>query len=313
MFRCCKGGKGRTGGKGGKGGKGWGNWGKGGKGGKGSAKGSKGKGTNMVVRQPSAPARVIFTEFVVDRSGSMSSMSGNQYDGANKFLADQQEAARDTGASGYISFTTFDSSAEVRLDTVQMDSLQLPARNMPDMLKPRGGTRLIDTMCERLTELRGNMRECRNQLARTHDGLPKTQRGVFAVLTDGKDNRSSQSAADFQRLLAEVQAEFKDVTVLFLGANIDAVSTGASFGVSAEYSMNIAASGRSSAAAFTSMSSAASRAARGGRHHGGFTPSERHTSAPPSRHPPQGGRFGSGGGGFGSNAGSGGRGHHRRP
>jgi hypothetical protein len=78
--------------------------------------------------------------------------------------------------------------------------------------------------------------------------------------------------------------------VLFLGANIDAISTGASLGVSADYAMNIGNSGGSSVAAFTAMSSAASRAVRGGRHHGSFTPSERHTSAPQQR-----GRGGRGG------------------
>ena len=235
-----------------------------------------------------APARVVFTEFVVDRSGSMSSMGGNQYDGANQFLADQQEAAGDTGASSYISLTTFDSKVDVHYDAVNMDSLQLPETNMPAMLAPRGNTRLYDTIYERLTVLRDNMRRARSQLARLHDDLPnKTPRGIFAVLTDGEDNMSQRSAADFRRLLAEVQAEFEDVTVLFLGANIDAISTGASLGVSANYAMNIGASGQSSAAAFTSMSSAASRAVRGGRHHGSFTASERHTSAPQ-----QGGRGG---------------------
>ena len=62
--------------------------------------------------------------------------------------------------------TTFDSKVDVHYDAVNMDSLQLPETNMPAMLAPRGNTRLYDTIYERLTVLRDNMRRARSQLAR---------------------------------------------------------------------------------------------------------------------------------------------------
>lgn len=222
------------------------------------------------------PPGYVLTEFLCDRSGSMMSMCGSQYDGANEFLQSQQQTIRGLGVPGSISFTTFDDTVETPLDHVDILTLPLPEPRISELLEPRGGTRLIDTMIERLQELQRNMRTCAQ--------AGKAPRGVFAVLTDGQDNRSSHSAADFHRLLDEVRREFSDVTCLFLGANIDADSTAASFGIGAGSAMTIGADPSTARVAFSCMSAAAGRATRGGggAAFGGFSGEEREISAPPA-------------------------------
>lgn len=229
-------------------------------------------------RMPAGP-RALFVELVIDRSGSMGSMNGVQFSGANDFLVAQQQAlATLAGCEGRVSFTSFDDTAEVVLDGANLGTIVVPEPTMPQLLAPRGMTRLVDTMIERLTAMRGHLRAARARL-----GCGAAQlRGLFAVLTDGQDNMSARSAADFQRLLAEVKREFPDVSCLFLGANIDAIATAGTFGIAAGSAMTFGADPATATNAFRSMNACSARRAQNGSASaaGCFTPAERRSSAP---------------------------------
>ena len=104
-------------------------------------------------------------------------------------------------------------------------------------------------------------------------------RGIFAVLTDGMDNASRHSAADFHQLMAQVKAQFADVTCLFLAANIDAAAAADAFNFDRSSTMAMGSCPTSARAAFGSMTACCSRVATG-QGAAGFTNQERVASAP---------------------------------
>ena len=189
---------------------------------------------------------------IVDRSGSMSGIKNDMIGGLDQFFAEQ---AKDEGVT-LVDYVQFDNEYEV----VFTDT---PVADAKAQLSPRGSTALLDAVGKGATDLGKKLAN-----------LPEARRPgnvIVVVVTDGYENASKEWKADGVRALIKEQEEKWNWTFTFLGANMDAVAVGATFGVSAGYSMTYD-TGNTYAMA-SSLSSNVTRTKGGDRR--GYTQEER--------------------------------------
>ncbi len=156
--------------------------------------------------------------FVLDRSGSMESCADAAIEGFNRFLRDQQE----TQGLAKLTLVLFD------------DEYLVPVRSIPvhefvpldrETYVPRSMTALLDAVGQTVDELGQAWPSSRKATA-----LAKV---VVAILTDGLENASTRfSWSDVATQIKHQTDEYK-WTFLFLGANQDAIATGAQMNIAA--------------------------------------------------------------------------------
>lgn len=148
--------------------------------------------------------------FILDRSGSMSSMVEPAISGFNRLLREQQQAP----GSARFSLVLFDDQYEVPFQSVPISEVvELDTRTFV----PRGGTSLLDAIGRTIDELA-------KRLALT-PRANHPDKVIVAILTDGQENSSQryswqEIASRISKLTEEDQWSF-----LFLGANQDAIAT----------------------------------------------------------------------------------------
>ncbi len=142
--------------------------------------------------------------FVLDRSGSMESCADAAIEGFNRFLRDQQE----TQGLAKLTLVLFD------------DEYLVPVRSIPvHEFVP------LDAVGQTVDELGQAWPSSRKATA-----LAKV---VVAILTDGLENASTRfSWSDVATQIKHQTDEYK-WTFLFLGANQDAIATGAQMNIAA--------------------------------------------------------------------------------
>lgn len=192
---------------------------------------------------------------VVDRSGSMQACREATQEGVDGFFAAQAQQPGRATASLY----QFDNEH----DTV---FAHVPLADAPKYtLVPRGGTALLDAV----------------GFAVTREGewlasLPEHERPgavVLLIATDGEENSSQEWTLAQVKDLITRQREVYGWEPMFVGANIDAISVGASLGVAAHNSMSYAPTASGTGNTFTAMSSNVTRGTSGLGY--GFTDAER--------------------------------------
>lgn len=146
--------------------------------------------------------------FVLDRSGSMHTMKTDAIGGFNSFVAEQ---AKDPGECR-LSLLQFDDEHQVDYEGVPVGDI---AELTDETFVPRGRTALRDAIARGV----GLLTE------RIGKGL-----GVLAILTDGRENASTEIGGEDLKLLLE-DCEAKGWGVLYLGANQDAVAVAVDLGI----------------------------------------------------------------------------------
>ena len=241
--------------------------------------------------RPDTPPLTVILEAVVDRSGSMASLGQVPATGVMEFIQTHQKLARRTGTKTLFSLTTFDDVAETPINEVDLRRwLCVSPIGLAIMVSPRGLTRLVDTFMERLHSLERRVKAVHAGFTRQVRALrPKTV-AILLVITDGQDNMSQTfTAADLNKRVR--LARNKGISVIFMGANQDAISTAATYGVAAGAALTFGASPATAAAAFQAATQVTYRAAQSGGGGGGgagghansapaFTQRQRDSSAP---------------------------------
>lgn len=163
--------------------------------------------------------KLMETEIVVvlDRSGSMSSISKSTVEGFNTFLMEQQNAQ----GEAYITLVQFDDQYEVNYKSIPVKE----AMNLVDRetFIPRGSTALYDAIGKTINE------------------LDTTRDVVFVIITDGYENSSREFRADAIKKIIENQENEKGWKFIYMGANQNAITTGAQFGMRSDNSVTYAA------------------------------------------------------------------------
>lgn len=157
--------------------------------------------------------------FILDRSGSMKSMSTAAIRGFNHFLTEQQNS---TGQAR-LTLVLFDD--EYLVPHASTPVVEVSALT-PETYVPRNSTALLDAIGRTIDELG-------ERLATT----PESERPgkvIIAILTDGQENASTRytTAQIAQRI--RHQTDTYQWEFLFLGANQDAIATAASLNISAK-------------------------------------------------------------------------------
>jgi hypothetical protein len=228
------------------------------------------------------PPAEIITEFVGDRSGSVYTLGDSQKLGFQKFCSDRKKDAETTGAKVTLSFTTFDNISDTWYENVDVKDLPdtFLSNDLEKWWGPRGATRLVDTMFERLTIFKGRLQASHERL-KSSGAVNTKVTGIAAISTDGMDNASYlHSAVKVHKLVSDLRR--MGATLLFLAANQDAIATATMFGFAQGNALTMGATPQQTQAAYRSASAAATRGASG--LNTGFTQMERQVSAPVQHH-----------------------------
>lgn len=152
---------------------------------------------------------------VVDRSGSMSTIQNDMIGALDTFFKEQAEV--DPHAKVLVDYAQFDDQYEKVFSDTDIKKAKA-------QLQPRGLTALLDGIGKTITDLGTKLK-----------ALPEAHRPgkvLVVIITDGGENASREYKQDTVKKLIQQQESEYDWSFLFLGANIDAVAVGASFGLS---------------------------------------------------------------------------------
>jgi uncharacterized protein YegL len=170
--------------------------------------------------------------FILDRSGSMSSMTHAAIAGFNEFLTAQQNTMDDHGQplAGTFSLILFDHEYLPIYDRIPLAEASALTTST---YVPRGNTALLDAIGRTIDDLG-------QKLAATADAERPTK-VIVAILTDGEENSSRRfTIHDISQRITH-QSEAYQWEFLFLGANQDAIATAAHMGISPQFAATFGA------------------------------------------------------------------------
>lgn len=179
--------------------------------------------------------------FILDRSGSMAGLERDTIGGFNSMIRKQKAEKGEC----YVSTVLFDHEREVLHDRVKLS--EVPEMTERDYTV-RGSTALIDAIGKAIHHI-GNI----HKYARKED-VP--ERTVFIITTDGMENSSHLYTSDEVKRKIERQKTKYGWEFLFIGANIDAVSTAAKFGINKDRAVNYNADSEGTRILYESVSEA---------------------------------------------------------
>lgn len=179
--------------------------------------------------------------FILDRSGSMAGLEGDTIGGFNAMIAKQKKQE----GTCYVSTVLFDHESTVLHDRVPLDKVE-PMTEQDYTV--RGCTALLDAIGGAVHHI-SNI----HKYARPEDVPEHT---VFVITTDGYENASHTYSADQVRSTIQKKQKEAGWEFLFLGANIDAVSTAKHFGIKAERAVNYKADSRGTAVLYDTVGEA---------------------------------------------------------
>ena len=161
--------------------------------------------------------------FILDRSGSMSGLEADTIGGFNSMISKQKKE----DGEAVISTVLFDDQQEVVYDRQPVKMVE-PMTDRQYYV--RGCTALLDAIGGAIHHI-GNV----HKYAREEDRPEKT---MFIITTDGMENASRFYTYDRVKYMVERQKDKYGWEFLFLGANIDAISVAARFGINADRAIN---------------------------------------------------------------------------
>ena len=160
--------------------------------------------------------------FILDKSGSMSGLEADTIGGFNSLI----EKQRNEEGEALVSTVLFSNSSKVLHDRVPIGRVE-PMTGKQYCVG--GCTALIDAMGDAIHHI-----ALVHKYAREEDVPEHT---VFIIMTDGMENASSRYTSDEVKAMVEKEKSRYGWEFLFLAANIDAVETGARYGIGADRSV----------------------------------------------------------------------------
>lgn len=161
--------------------------------------------------------------FVLDRSGSMQSMSSEAIGGFNSFVEDQKKVP----GEAVLTLVQFDHEYATVFDWI--DLKKVPKLD-GQTYQPRGTTALRDAMGRTIIDIGKKL-----------SSMPEDERPeqvIFVVLTDGMENASKDFTLEKLRSMVDTQEKTFSWKFLFLGANIDAFGEAGQLNIARASAMN---------------------------------------------------------------------------
>lgn len=177
---------------------------------------------------------------IVDASGSMSHLAHDTIGNFNTFLKEQKEFP----GEAVFTLCTFNTDYRLPHDFVKIAGVpNLDAKTYI----PQGGTALLDAMGTTI-----------DSLGRKLAAMPEEERPskvIFLIITDGHENSSKRYSAEQIKAMVEHQKDVYSWEFVFMGANIDAIATGTNLGISAQNTLNYAATAAGTHELYSTISS----------------------------------------------------------
>ncbi len=161
--------------------------------------------------------------FILDRSGSMAGLESDTIGGFNSMLKKQRE---ETGEA-VLTTVLFDDRYELLHDRIDIRGIR-PITEKEYFV--RGSTALLDAIGNTISKI-ANVQK---QTSEEH----RSDKVLFVITTDGMENASREYTFEKIRGMVEQYKQRNGWEFIFLGANIDAISTAASFGISKDRAAN---------------------------------------------------------------------------
>lgn len=189
-------------------------------------------------------------QFILDRSGSMSSVEDATREGFNTFVTQQRASTVGTATMGLVQFD----------HAYEPNYVALPLENVPLLTRenyvPRGNTALFDAIGRTI-----------NELGARFAAMPENERPskvVVVIQTDGFENASREFTSERVRDMILHQQEKYSWEFIFLAANQDAILSGGVLGIAASHSLSYSSSVVGTQKGFSAVSASVNNA-RGGQ------------------------------------------------
>lgn len=183
---------------------------------------------------------------IVDKSGSMGRVKNDTIGGFNEFLENQKKEEGDAN----LTLVLFDTSNKVLYNGTPIQEVE-PLST--ETYQPGGWTGLYDAIgvgIDATLERRESMPE-----------KEKAANVIFAILTDGEENRSEEykgeagRASIFEKINHQRENNWE---FIFLGANQEAISSGRAIGIASDKTMRYADSSIGTRGIYSNLSAAVS-------------------------------------------------------
>jgi uncharacterized protein YegL len=161
--------------------------------------------------------------FILDKSGSMSGLESDTIGGYNTMLKRQQEGQ----GEAIVTTVLFDDDYELLHDRSNIKGIR-PITEKDYFVG--GCTALLDAIGKTIHKI-GNAQKHTSEAHRA-------DKVMFVITTDGMENSSREYTYEKIKNMVERQKERFGWEFIFLGANIDAISTAAKFGIGSDRAAN---------------------------------------------------------------------------
>jgi len=159
-----------------------------------------------------------YIAFLMDETGSMSSMGAEPIQGANKFYKTQKDVALENKLEVYSTLAFFSEDIRYKHKNKKIDEVSILENSD---YTPNGMTALHDSIHEFVDDIKSQIK-----------GMEGETDVVFIILTDGCDNSSNKYNHKHTKVLLETLKKEEKWVIIYLGANHDVFTTATDIGVS---------------------------------------------------------------------------------
>lgn len=166
--------------------------------------------------------------FVVDRSGSMSTIAKDMIGGFNAFIKKQKENKTDC----QVSFYQFDTVYDIVFENTDV---QLVEDLTDKTFVPRGGTALLDAVGKTI-----------NNVGAELSAMPEDQRPekiLVIIITDGEENSSTEFTSAQVKSMVEHQQTVYNWEFNYLGSNQETWKVAAAMGIARDCTLSYVSMG----------------------------------------------------------------------
>lgn len=160
---------------------------------------------------------------IIDESGSMGHLTNDTIGGFNQFLSEQKVFPGDA----VLTLCTFNSDYRLVHEFKPLTNIgDLDAKTY----RPGGSTALLDAMGTTI-----------NAVGTKLSAMPEDERPskvIFLVITDGEENCSHRFTREQIKSMVSHQQDVYSWEFVFMGANIDAIATGAGLGITLQNTLD---------------------------------------------------------------------------
>ncbi|MBN2879522.1 MAG: VWA domain-containing protein [Clostridia bacterium] len=180
--------------------------------------------------------------FILDRSGSMSGLESDTVGGFNSMIEKQKKLPDEA----IVTTVLFDNEYELLHDRIPLKDVCAVTEKEYFV---RGTTALLDALGATIKKIAKVQKAL---------GSNKAEKVLFVIVTDGLENASREYSAEKIKKMVKDAEKNDGWEFIFLGANIDAVSTAQKYGISPDKSVDYRADSEGVRMSYGAVASAVS-------------------------------------------------------